>query len=392
MKIGINASFTRKPYTGIAQYTFQLLEAMFSLPQAREHQFFLYFEDEKSAPSITNHKPARVTNIIERIVKTPFYKRDDLVRKTAWEKINLPAAAKKDSLHVFFTPYNSATSFPMIKHVITLHDVIWKVYEKDYLNNFRKNIYSRQTFDAIKKAAHLITVSEYSKKEIIKYLNIDPSFITVIKNGAADCFYPVSDQRKIQTKLEQLNINSPYLFYIGGFEKRKNLDFLLKAFKKMTENYANVLGSRKLVIAGEIWPNKDPLVTDVQAVVGDLGLKDKVILTGAVSNNDLVTLYNGADLFVFPSLYEGFGLPVLEAMACGCPVLASNRTAIPEIGQDAIEYFNPDREDELIQQLNRLLSDPVITAELSQKGRIRAKSFSWPRAAKKTLEILTSQQ
>jgi glycosyltransferase involved in cell wall biosynthesis len=385
MKIGINFSFARKENTGIGQYTINLVNEILNLEESQEHIFYIYAEDKESLQKIPDRE-----GIIKRLVLTPFYKRDDLVRKTTWEKAILPRQVKKDKIETFFSPYNSASYFPLTRYIITLHDVVWKVYEKDYVNNFRKSIYTKQTFDAVKRATHLITVSEYSKKEIVKYLKIDPFFIKVIKNGVADYFKHLEDKKKLIKRLGELGVEPPYIFYIGGFEKRKNVGLLLSAFKKIVANYANILEKRKLVIAGEIWNREDPLVTNIKKTINDFNLDEKVVTLGEVSNEDKVILYNGADLLVFPSFYEGFGMPVLEAMACGCPVLASNQTAIPEVGGEAIEYFNPNREDELVQHLGKLLADSTARGELARKGMNRAREFSWRKAAEKTMDILTN--
>ncbi len=385
MRIGINVSFARKGNTGIGQYTLHLVREILNLEESRKHNFYLYAEDKESLAKMPDGEM-----IAKRIVPTPFYKRDDLVRKTTWEKAILPRQAKKDEIETFFSPYNSASHFPLTRHIVTLHDVVWKVYEKDYVNNFRKSIYAKQTFDAVKRATHLITVSEYSKKEIVKYLKIDPAFITVIKNGVADYFKRLENRKKIIKRLNELGVEPPYIFYIGGFEKRKNVGLLLSAFKKIVANYANILEKRKLVIAGEIWDHEDPLITNVEKLATDLNLGEKVVILGKVSDEDRAVLYNGADLLVYPSFYEGFGMAVLEAMACGCPVLASNQTSIPEVGGEAIEYFNPNREDELVQRLGKLLADSTARSELARKGMNRAGEFSWRKAAEKTMEILTN--
>ena len=385
MKIGINVSFARKENTGIGQYTFYLVREILNLAESQEHIFYLYADEKESLQKMPDGN-----GIIKRIVPTPFYKRDDLVRKTTWEKAILPRQVRRDEIETFFSPYNSASSFPLTRYIMTLHDVIWKVYEKEYVNNFRKSIYAKQTFDAVKRASHLITVSEYSKKDIIKYLKIDPALITVIKNGIAKEFKHLDDRKKLAQTLSGLGIDSPYIFYIGGLEKRKNLDLLLKAFKKIVDNYTNVLEKRKLVIAGEIWDHEDPLVTNVGKIVADLNLGERVVVLGKVKNEDRVSLYNGADLLVFPSFYEGFGMTVLEAMACGCPVLTSNQTAIPEVGGEAVEYFNPNREDELVQHLNKLLADSTARSELARKGINRAREFNWQTTAEKTMTILTN--
>lgn len=383
MKIGINASFARKEDTGIGQYTINLINALIS--KGGEHSFCLYFEDRESPRLFPDAK-----NIKKRTLITPLYHRDDLIRKTAWERALLPREIKREKPDVFFSPYNAATLIPLIAHVMTLHDVVWKIYEKDYLNNFRKNLYAKQVFEAVKRATHLITVSEYSKKEIVKHLGIEALQISVVKNGVSKTFQYLENRRAVVERLQTLGIDVPYIFYIGGFEKRKNVDLLLSAFRIIVENYGTVLGNRKLVIAGHLWDRDDPLVTNVKKMVAELGISDHVILLGSVRDEDRVILYNGADLLVFPSLYEGFGMTVVEAMASGCPVLASARAAVPEIAKDAAEYFNPDREDELVQHLIKMLSDSTLRSELSRRGIYRAMEFSWETAAQKTLDIFNT--
>ena len=381
MRIGINASFARKEDTGIGQYTIYLLNAL--LKKSSEHSFILYFEDQESQAHFASQP-----NYTKKTLVTPIYQRDDLVRKTAWEKVLLPREARKDKIELFFTPYNSATVIPLIPHVMTIHDAVWKIFEKDYLNNFRKNIYAKQTYEALRRATHLVTVSEYSKKEIAKHVGVNLAAVTVIKNGVDASFAYIENRRSVHERLLRLGIDFPYIFYMGGFEKRKNVDFLLNCFKKIVDNYPNIIGKTKLVIAGQLWEREDPLVTNVRRLVEELGLTERVVLLGKVDNRDRVFLYNGADLFVFPSLYEGFGMTVLEAMASGCPVLTSNRAAIPEIAREAAEYFNPEREDELIQHLIKLLADPALRSDLSRRGIYRAKDFSWDSAAQKMLDLI----
>jgi glycosyltransferase involved in cell wall biosynthesis len=379
MKIGINVSFVRKENTGIGQYTLNLVKEILNLEESQSHSFILFFEDKINWDFLKGR-----SNVKKKVIATPLYKRDDLVRKTAWERIFLPKEVKKEGVGFFFTPYNSVSHFPLLPHVMTVHDAVPKVYQKTYLNNFRKSIYANQTEGALKRASKLITVSEYSKKDLIKYYGVDPSRVVVVKNGVSPDFFPREDRRALLNELEKMGINDPYLFYIGGLEKRKNLELLLRAFQKLTKSYANLLEKRKLVIAGEIWEHIDPLVTDVKRLANELGIADRVIFTGKVTEKEKITLFNGADLFVFPSLYEGFGMPVLEAMASGTPVLTSSRSALPELCQEAAEYFNPDREDELIQQLSRLLADHSRRSFLSERGLIRSREFSWEKAARET--------
>ncbi|MBD3300621.1 MAG: glycosyltransferase [Candidatus Moranbacteria bacterium] len=388
LRIGINASFLRKINTGLGQYSLNIIKSLLELNKTNKNKvsYYLYAEEKTNLDLIPENEYLR-----KKIVETVFYKRDDLLRKASWEKIFLPRAAIKDNVDIFFTPFNSASVFKTVRHVVTLHDMIWKVFESTYSNNLRKDIYFKKTFQAAKKADHIITVSEYSKKEIIKYLKIPSSRISVIYNGIEEEFRVKLSKTAIKNKLEKFKIDSPYIFYIGGFEKRKNVELLLKTFKRLAATYKNVLANRKLVLAGEILKIKDPLITDVKKIIAELEIQDKVVLTGKIKNKDRTFLYQGAEMFVYPSLYEGFGLPVAEAMASGCPVIAGSTSAIPEIGRTAIEYFNPNREDELIQRILSLISNKKKQEVLSNRGIERAKLFDWQKAAQKTFNVLTDK-
>ncbi|MBD3244913.1 MAG: glycosyltransferase [Candidatus Moranbacteria bacterium] len=383
MRIGINASFLRKLNTGIGQYSKNVIERMVNLKEHKDKKFYLYFEEEGGSNFIEESD-----NVIKKILKVPFYKRDDLVKKTTWEKIVLPREVKKDEIDVFFTPFNSASYFHSIRHVVTLHDVVWKVFEDQYANNFRKKLYFNKTLDMSEKADHLITVSRFSKREILKYLEVDPNNLTVIRNGVADYFRYQENKAEIERSIKKTGLKPGYIFYIGGFEKRKRVDFLIGAFKKIVDNYPNVLEGRKLVIAGELWNHEDPLITNVKKQIEKHGIEKNVKLLGRVDDQDRPGLYAGADLYIFPSIYEGFGMPVLEAMAAGCPVLASNIPPLAEIAGEAIEFFNPNREDELIQQTLKLLSEREKRLELSLKGMERAQGFDWNETAKRTINVI----
>ncbi|MBD3238608.1 MAG: glycosyltransferase [Candidatus Moranbacteria bacterium] len=386
MKIGINASFLRKKETGMGQYSLYLLRAILTDQNNLKHKFYLYFEEESGYDLIEN-----TDNLVKKILKVPFYKRDDLVKKATWEQLVLPREVKKQGIDVFFTPFNSITKLKNIRHVMTLHDVIWKIYKKQYVNNTRKKIYFEKSFSAVEAADEVITVSVFSKREILKYLDISPERITVIKNGVADYFRYEQNKSKIPKNVKKFGVKDPYIFYIGGFEKRKNLDLLIKAFAILAKNYQHALENRKLVIAGELWEKENPLVLNVKKLVKELGIEDKVIFLGKVEDQDRAALYSRAELFVFPSLYEGFGMTILEAMAAGCPVLASNISPFKELARDAIDYFNPYRQDELLQEMIRLLTDKELRIELSLRGIERSRSFSWDKAAQETMRVLTQE-
>lgn len=379
IRIGVNALFLRKVDTGIGRVTKSLLLELARFD--KENNYILYTDRRAELRFPSNFRV--------KILNSSFYRREDLVKQTFWERITLAREAEKDQLAIFFSPYNSATRFKTIPNVVLLHDVIWKVLSTTYLYNFRRKIYAQQTFEAVKAAKKILTVSEFSRREIYKHLNIDLELIRVIGAGVSNDFKPrdKNDKQVIQT-LDKLKIDTPYVFYIGGFESRKNVALLLKSFAKIAKHYKDNLREKILVIGGEVPAVSNPLLDDVTGIVESLGLKNKVKLVGRLTDEELACVYSGADFFVFPSLYEGFGLTVLEAMACGVPIIASQIGSIREVAQDTVHYFHPEREDELVQSMNRFLTDPVLKEELRVKALNRARDFNWSKPAKILLEEL----
>jgi len=378
LRIGINALFLRKFETGIGRVTKSLIDELVKLD--RENTYILYTDQR-----VGFHLPA---NFRVKILASSFYRREDLVKQTFWERISIAREAEKDTLDVFFSPYNSATRLKTIPHLMLLHDVIWKVLASTYLYNFRRRIYAQQTFEAVKAARKVLTVSEFSRKEIHKHLGIELDRIKVIGAGVSQTFHPLEKNDKNTARiLKKFGVTSPYIFYIGGFETRKNVNLLLCAFAKLVKHYTNNLRNRILVIGGETPTVSSPLLEDVKGIATSLGIGDNVKFVGKLSDEELASFYNGADFFVFPSLYEGFGLTVLEAMACGVPVIASQIAPIVEVAQDTVHYFHPDREDELIQSMNRFLTDQVLKEELRVRALNRARQFNWQKSA----ELLFSE-
>jgi len=379
LKIGLNALFLRKTDTGIGRVTKSLLEELASVD--KENVYFLYTDRR-----IDFRLPS---SFRVKILSSSFYRREDLIKQTFWERITVAREAEKDQLSVFFSPYNAATRFKTIPHVVLLHDVIWKVLESTYLYNFRRRIYSQQTYEAVRAARKVLTVSEFSRKEIHKHLDIDLEMIRVMGVGVSDKFKPLerNDKNVIET-VRKHGIDFPYIFYIGGFETRKNVPLLIKAYGKLIKNYPGNLRNRILVIGGDLPEASSPLLDDVKGIAESMGIKDKIKFVGRLSDEELAHFYNGSDFFVFPSLYEGFGLTVLEAMACGVPVIASQIGAIREVAQDTVFYFHPEREDELVQAMNRFLTDQVVKEELRVRAINRARQFGWAKPAKILLEEL----
>jgi glycosyltransferase involved in cell wall biosynthesis len=222
----------------------------------------------------------------------------------------------------------------------------------------------------------IISISHHTKYDMLKHFKIPEDKIKVIHLAANECYKPLKED-EIYKINEKYSLNHPYILYVGGLEPKKNIPTLLKAFYKLKKHDVN----HKLVITGEKrWNYKSIFET-----IDKLNLQKEVIFTGYIPDEDLPALYNAADLFVYPSLYEGFGLPPLEAMACGTPVITSNTSSLPEVVGDAGIMVNPYDIDELTNKMYKVLTNEGLTEELSKKGLERAKLFSWKKCAEETL-------
>ena len=261
--------------------------------------------------------------------------------------------------------------------ITTIHDAIPYVYPEtstklDWL------IFRLWLPLTVRRLDAIITVSMKSKEDIVRFLPIDEEKVTVIPLAAGDAYHPLPEEQ-VAAALEKYKIHKPYILYVGSLESRKNLPRLLEAYAQLrhwSEQWVLVIvGARRWKFA--------PIFETVQR----FGLEPYVLFTGFVEEEDLPALYNGADLFVFPSLYEGFGLPVLEAMACGAPVVTSSTSSLPEVAGDAALLVDPYDIEEIAAAMRRVLEDEALGAELRAKGLARAKEFSWERTAGETIAI-----
>jgi len=233
---------------------------------------------------------------------------------------------------------------------------------------------------SIKNADMIIAVSENTKKDIINCFNISSDKIQVVYEGVDDFFKIINDKGRLEQVRKKYNISKDFILNVSMITPRKNLITLIKAFKLLRDS-KNI--KCQLVIAG----GKGWWYEDVFKTVSALRLEDEVIFTGYVPDEDLLYLYNAATLFAYPSLYEGFGLPILEAMSCGCPVVASNVSSIPEVCEDAALMINPKDVEELSQAMYKLIIEGSLRQMLIKKGLERVKQFSWRKTAEQTLEI-----
>ncbi|MBC8248346.1 MAG: glycosyltransferase family 4 protein, partial [Anaerolineales bacterium] len=244
---------------------------------------------------------------------------------------------------------------------------------------------------AARKAEAIITVSQASKRDIVRYLRIPPDRIHVTYEAAGEAFQPVEDEacpepsRRAQLAgiRQKYDLPKRYLLYLGGFDQRKNIPTLLRAFALLV----NKQQQARLVIAGRLPGRDNPLFPDPCRLVRELEVEEKVIFTGWVAEEDKPALLSGATAFVFPSLYEGFGLPPLEAMACGAPVIASNRSSLPEVVGEGGILVGPTDAEALAEAMEVLLMDDILRVELRTRALAQAARFSWRQTALETLVV-----
>lgn len=378
MRIGINASFLRKQSTGIGQVTINFLKKLMEFP-GEEMEFFLYLEEDSHLA---------LPDKFKKRIFLPKYKRDDLFRRILWERCLLPKKIKEDKCDVFLSLYQSTTILPKkTRHVMVVHDIIPKLFP-EYLNNLRKKIYQRFVHRAIKKTDKIIAVSHRTEKDLIQHLKIDPKKITVSYIDADDIFKLRVSDHESQVILRKYNLEPGYIYNGGGLEMRKNVENLLRAYRNISNKHARSGWLPKLVISGKLMPELAPLVTDVEKLREKLYLHKQVAILGHVPQQDLPVLYENASVFVYPSLYEGFGLPVLEAMNQGTPVITSKVSSLPEVGSDAVLYCDPYKIEDMEMVIKNLLNNNHLKAALSMKGRERSKHFSWDKFVEKIINIV----
>ncbi len=356
MKIGINLIFLYE-ITGIGIYVKNLLEKLGEID--KEDQFFILVNKNAPKEIFFNYPNFKY-------VKIPINPKNYLLRILA-EQILLPLLSFK--FDVLFTPSVFSPYFCFCKKITTIHDI---VYLDDKRLNL-KNLYLRFVTLSSIRSLKIITVSNFSKKEILSKFPKIENKIKVIYE--AHNIVNFKNFFKIELK-------NPYFFYIGLIVPRKNIENMLKAFKIFSEKYQNI----DFVLAG---PERKNLL-DLNKLIKDLNLNGRVHYLGVVSENEKFFLFKNSLAFIFLSLHEGFGLPVLEAQSVGVPVLASNVTSLPEIAGEGALFVDPYNVEEITKAMEKIAFDEKLRKELIQKGYENLKRFSWEKAAKETLEILKS--
>lgn len=365
MKIGIEARWITSEKTGFGNYAFYLLKELSQIDNKNE--YCIYLNEE-----YTNDKIFSKKNFVKKIInKTP----------EIYKHISIPIdiITKKRKLDFFHFLYNAPSLIMPCPFILTVHDVSYK-YIPNMLSLRDLISIKAQLFLKARSAYQIISVSENTKIDIMKYLKIPEEKITVIHEGVSESFKVIKDGQKKRQISQQYMLPSKFILYVGTYLPHKNLETLLCAYHDL-KRHRKI--PHALVLAGKKGRNYD----SIAATISKLNLDNDVKAVGYVPEEDLPYLYNLADLFIFPSLYEGFGLPVLEAMACGVPVIAANASCLPEIGGNGALYFIPKDIGELAEKINHVLNENHLRNDLIDRGIQRAKLFSWRYMADKTLLV-----
>jgi len=367
-KIGIDAR-KLKDY-GIGSYIRNLLEAIARLPESAAYRFRVYTRraDEADLPDL----PGRFEVVHD---DSPGYSVAELTR--------LPWKLLRDRLDLFHATHYVLPPLWKTRAVVTIHDIIHLLYPQ-FLPNRAALLYARYMIRrALTRADRIITVSYNTRSDLVNYFQVPAARIEVIYNGVSARFRPDITPEEKARVASKLGIPSPYLLFLGGEKPHKNMQNVVRAFAKARRERSL---PHALVLAGPLPANPARL----DALIAALELSSTVILGGIVADGDLPALYAGAEAFLYPTLYEGFGLPVVEAMACGTPVLTSSTSALQEIAGGYALLVDPMDVDAIASGIALLATDGKARAEYAELGKRRAFDFSWDKAAARTLEVYAS--
>lgn len=335
-----------------------------------EHKFVFFFDRQFSNDFIFSD------NITARVIhpqaRHPFL-------WYWWFEYSLTRALKKLKPDIFISPDGFLPLSVKIPCIPVIHDLNFHHRPND-LPRMVRNYYNRCFPKFAEKATRIITVSEYSRKDIAESYNIDQDIIDVVYNGADKIFKPATEIEKNETK-KRLTSEKDYFVYAGSLHPRKNISVLLHAF----EDFKKETGSdMKLVLAGETLF----ITPGMKKKLKHMNYRNDVILTGRVSTEDMRLIISSATVMTFVSHYEGFGIPVLESMQCGVPVIASNVTSIPEVAGDAALYISPGKPETILEAMKKITEDFKLRENLIEKGFVQSRKFTWDKTAKALWESI----
>ena len=366
IRIAIDAHTVGTKLGGNESYAVNLIEALAAIDSANQYTIYI----------TTNEARERFNN------RWPNFKVRSTLPHTPLIRIPLTLSAELrknpvDVLHVQFT----APPFCPCPVVVSIHDLSFEHLPQTFNRRSRTQLKLTVRHSA-RRAARILSLSEHTRRDIIETYNIAPQRVTAIPLAAPDHFGPIMDNRELQRVRHNYGIDGDYILSVGSIQPRKNLARLVRAYASLRES-GSAAKLPKLVLVGKCaW-----LYDETLRALDETNIKDDVVLTGYVPETDLPALYSGALCFVYPSYFEGFGLPPLEAMKCGAAVIVGNRTSLPEVVGNAALAVDPFDVDAIAGAIKKVVNDSALRKDLSVKGQERAREFNWRETARKTLAV-----
>jgi glycosyltransferase involved in cell wall biosynthesis len=364
MHVAINALAVAGRPHGVGTYIKQLIGALAALESSDE---FTVFASESGRPHLASAAPRL------RYEMAPANRPLRLL----WEQTQLPRLLRSRGVDVFHGATFTLPLWKSCRHVVSIHDMTFHLTPERHLP--AKRYYFQQMIPrACRQADAVIAISESTKRDLISLLGVREEKIFVVYHGVPPHYRRVTDEQPLAAVRRRFGLNRPYVLHVGMLEPRKNLKTLVEAYRTADDIHTDY----DLVLAGGYGWGYEPLLEQIRAS----GL-DSIRATGYVAEEDLPALYSQAELFVYPSVYEGFGLPVLEAMAFEVPVITSNVSSMPEVAGDACFLIEPEDVSGLKQAMRRILGSPELRSRMAAAGRARAQQFTWEATARRTLDV-----
>lgn len=371
MKIGIDVRSMYGTPAGVGRITYNILTAMAQLEQP--HEYWLYTDCPVKVPIIQH------PYFHHKTLTLPF-----MQNYFTWNHFRLPPELLRHPVDLFHFPFYTIPLIRNYKSVVTIHDITYEIHPEWFS---RKSLIATRFFSryAATHADKVLTDSYYSKQDLITYYRIPAHKIVVAYPAVEQTFRKIDDDDLLEHTKSRFGITaSQVVLYVGSIHTRRNIEQLIRAFHTVSQKLSDV----QLVLVGK---NEYPYL-DVPGLVRELGLQQKVIPAGYVHFQDgaLLALYNLADLFIYPSSYEGFGIPPLEALACETPVITVNKTSLPEVVGDAALFVDPLNIEEEAEAMRQVLTNDTLRREMIVKGLAQARKFSWKKTAQEILQVYQS--
>ncbi len=358
MNIAINARVLNERQGGPARYTLNVIRGLAAIDAVNRYHILMY-----DSMDFDFRLPENFSVKIIRLRSKLFF-----------DYVYIPLFSWMNRIDIFLFPKNTFSPLVRGKKIPVYHDIVY--FEGFNFREFKffDNLHHRIMIPVAAKYSWIdLTVSDFTASRMRSLLRIKPEKIRVVKEGVEGHFKKITDAGRLARAVKKFNLRTPFFFYAGSLSPRKNMPTIIRAFLKIKDSIPHVI----YVTGGDSW-----LDTEVHGMIQSSGLSDRIIKLGYISEEDLVTMYSLADCYLYPSLYEGFGLPILEAQACGCPVITSNVSSCPEVAGDGALLVDPHDPGDLAQAMARVVRDKKLRNRLVKAGLENCRRYTWEKTAR----------